>query len=86
MRVLGYLIGLQKGSSRGEAAGFVCRYRRKIRWRAADVVCDLLIVAGVMWVVLHRSVYGRYLFAVGRNEAAARYSGINSRWVIMART
>lgn len=35
-----------------------------------------------MWVVLHRSVYGRYLFAVGRNETAARYSGINSNLVI----
>lgn len=39
----------------------------------------LLIISVVMWVVLHRSVYGRYLFAVGRNETAARYSGINSR-------
>src|SRR5918911_2506334 len=26
----------------------------------------LVVVAIVMWVVLHRSVYGRYLFAVGR--------------------
>lgn len=42
----------------------------------------MLIVAAVMWVLLHRSVYGRYLFAVGRNEEAARYSGINSRRVI----
>jgi len=42
----------------------------------------LLIIGAIMWVVLHRSVYGRYLFAVGRNEAAARYSGINSRLVI----
>ena len=29
-----------------------------------------------MWVVLHRSVFGRYLYAVGKNEEAARYSGI----------
>jgi len=36
----------------------------------------------VMWVVLHRSVYGRYLFAVGRNEIAAKYSGINADLVI----
>jgi ribose transport system permease protein len=43
----------------------------------------LIIVSVVMWVVLHRSVYGRYLFAVGRNETAARYSGINS-WRIVA--
>jgi ribose transport system permease protein len=43
----------------------------------------LLIVIGiVMWVVLHRSVYGRHLFAVGRNEEAARFSGVNSRLVI----
>jgi ribose transport system permease protein len=42
----------------------------------------LLIIAAAMWVLLHRSVYGRYLFAVGRNEEAARYSGINSRNVI----
>jgi ribose transport system permease protein len=44
----------------------------------------LLIVSAVMWVVLHRSVYGRYLFAVGRNEAAARYSGINTRKIIIS--
>jgi ribose transport system permease protein len=42
----------------------------------------MIIVGVVMWVVLHRSVYGRYLFAVGSNEAAAHYSGINSRTVI----
>jgi ribose transport system permease protein len=42
----------------------------------------LMAIAVVMWVLLHRSVFGRYLFAVGRNEEAARYSGINSRRVI----
>ncbi|MGD1276892.1 MAG: ABC transporter permease [Tepidisphaeraceae bacterium] len=42
----------------------------------------LLVVAAVMAVVLHRSVYGRYLYAVGRNEEAARFSGINTRLVI----
>ena len=42
----------------------------------------LILVSIVMWVVLHRSVYGRYLFAVGRNETAARYSGINSQKIV----
>ena len=42
----------------------------------------LVIISAVMWVVLHRSVYGRYLFAVGRNETAARYSGINSARIV----
>jgi ribose transport system permease protein len=42
----------------------------------------LIIVAVVGYVVLHRSVYGRYLFAVGRNEDAARFSGINTRLIV----
>jgi ribose transport system permease protein len=42
----------------------------------------LVVLAVVMWFVLHRSVYGRYLMAVGRNEQAARFSGINTRLVI----
>ena len=42
----------------------------------------LIVISTLMWVFLHRSVYGRYLFAVGRNEEAARYSGINTRLVI----
>jgi ribose transport system permease protein len=42
----------------------------------------MVIVAVVVGVVLHRSVYGRYLYAVGRNEDAARYSGINARNVV----
>ena len=41
----------------------------------------LIGISIVMWVVLHRSVYGRYLFAVGRNEEATRFSGINTRWI-----
>ena len=42
----------------------------------------LLVIAAIMWVVLHRCVYGRHLYAVGRNEEAARYSGINTGRVI----
>jgi ribose transport system permease protein len=42
----------------------------------------LVIVAIVMGVVLHRSVFGRYLYAVGRNEEAAQHSGINANAVI----
>ena len=44
----------------------------------------LLIIIGVIaYVLLHRSVFGRYLYAVGRNEDAARYSGINSQMIIL---
>jgi ribose transport system permease protein len=36
----------------------------------------LLVLAAVLAVVLHRSVFGRHLLALGRNEEAARYVGI----------
>jgi ribose transport system permease protein len=42
----------------------------------------LIVISAIMWVVLHRSVFGRYLYAVGRNETASRYSGINSSLII----
>src|SRR3954469_2301808 len=41
-----------------------------------------ILVAIIMGIVLHRSVFGRYLFAVGKNEEAARYSGIRSQAII----
>lgn len=36
----------------------------------------MLALAGILAVLLHLSVYGRHLFAVGYNEQAARYAGI----------
>ncbi len=42
----------------------------------------LIIISVIVWVFLHRSIYGRYLYATGRNEEAARYSGINTRSIV----
>lgn len=42
----------------------------------------LVILSIIFGILLHKSVYGRYLYAVGRNEDAARYSGIQTKWVI----
>jgi len=45
----------------------------------------LLVVAVAAAVFLNLTVYGRYLLAVGRNEQAARYSGIQTdRIVVLA--
>jgi ribose transport system permease protein len=44
----------------------------------------LVVASALMWVLLHRSVYGRHLFATGRNEVAARYSGIDAHRVVVS--
>ena len=40
------------------------------------------IVAVAAWLLLHRSVFGRHLVAIGRNEEAARYAGIRTKAVV----
>jgi ribose transport system permease protein len=42
----------------------------------------MCVVAAVAWLLVHRSVYGRHLFAVGHNEEAARYAGVRTRGVV----
>ncbi|MBI1333535.1 MAG: ABC transporter permease [Armatimonadetes bacterium] len=42
----------------------------------------MLILSVVFFFLLHKSTYGRYLFASGYNEESARYAGINSRNII----
>jgi len=42
----------------------------------------LAIVAIAAWLLLHRSVFGRHLVAIGRNEEAARYAGIQTQAVV----
>ena len=45
----------------------------------------LLVVAVLAAVFLNRTIYGRYMLALGRNEEAARYSGIaTDRMTIIA--
>jgi ribose transport system permease protein len=43
-----------------------------------------LVITVIMGIVLHKSVFGRYLLAVGKNEEAARYSGIATSKITIA--
>lgn len=45
----------------------------------------MLILAVILGLILHKSVIGRYWYAIGYNESAARYSGIaTDRYRILA--
>ncbi|MBC7800213.1 MAG: ABC transporter permease [Gemmatimonadaceae bacterium] len=51
-------------------------------WGVPNPFLILIAVSVCMAVLLHRSVFGRYLYAVGRNEEAVRHSGINVSAVV----
>ena len=70
----------------GDAAGFetLQRVATGSVFQVPTPFIALIAVSIVMWVVLHRSVYGRHLLATGRNEVAARYSGIDTQRVVVS--
>lgn len=60
---------------------------RIVAGRSAGIphsVIAFAVVAVIAWFILHRTVFGRHLLAVGKNEVAARYTGINTRRVIVS--
>jgi ribose transport system permease protein len=51
-------------------------YRSRVVFGLPMSLVILMVVAALTAVFLHRSIYGRYLYAIGSNEKAVRYSGI----------
>ena len=43
----------------------------------------MVVIAIAAAILLNQTIYGRYLLALGRNEQAARYSGINTDRITM---
>ena len=46
-------------------------------WVIPSPALIMLAVYGIAWYVLHNTKFGRYCYAVGGNEIAARLSGVN---------
>ena len=93
--------GMKDGAERGRPLGvaLVCSVLTLVLGTAAmlfdvPVVSEiraptpfliLIVLAVLSSVFLNETVWGRYLFALGRNEQAARYSGIDTdRMVVLA--
>jgi ribose transport system permease protein len=88
--------GITRGFTNDQTAGFHGELKG-LRWLAngeipitdtfgLPVPCLILaLVALVAGIFLNRTIYGRYLLALGNNEEAARFSGINTdRMTVLA--
>jgi len=40
-------------------------------------VIFFFLLAGIFWFVMHKTTFGRHMFAIGANRTAAEYAGIN---------
>jgi ribose transport system permease protein len=43
----------------------------------------LIVLAIISYIFLNKTIYGRYMLAIGRNEDAARYSGISTDQMVI---
>ncbi|MEF9853052.1 MAG: ABC transporter permease [Hydrogenoanaerobacterium sp.] len=43
----------------------------------------LLLVMLILYFVMNRTPFGRHVYAIGGNREAARYAGVNTKWVQM---
>ncbi len=44
----------------------------------------LVLLFGIAYLILHRTKYGRYIYLIGINQNAAKYSGIKIKPIIMS--
>lgn len=86
---LGLLVsGLSSTEAYKGISGFPDSFKALTRTKLFGIVPLQMIIFLVLllaaYLLLHRSKYGRKVFLVGVNPAAAEYSGVNSRWITMS--
>jgi ribose transport system permease protein len=62
------------GFGQDVAAAFAAVFRQK-----SVVIGSYVVLAALFWLVLSRTVFGRYVRAIGDNEKAGRYTGLPIR-------
>jgi ribose transport system permease protein len=83
--VQGVALLYTNGAPKGSAAPFLRRIASERLFGAVPIVLLIWIaVALVVIVFLHRSMWGRWLYALGNSPKAAFYSGVNVRWVLVS--
>ncbi|RMG36090.1 MAG: ABC transporter permease [Planctomycetota bacterium] len=76
-------LGLKWLATGNIGALHIAGYKQPYRLPVPFVLCVVMGILAALF--LSRTIWGRYLFALGRNEQAARYSGINTdRMIILA--
>jgi ribose transport system permease protein len=62
---------------------FQAFFMGKTLFSIPNIVWVMLGAAAIAWVLLNKTAFGRYTFALGSNEEATRLSGVNvDRWKI----
>ncbi|MFL5734740.1 MAG: ABC transporter permease [Chloroflexia bacterium] len=83
--VTGLIILVTQGNVRGAVAPIMTQLiARPVFLGIPGAIILWAIFGALMWVLLERTAFGKYLFAIGTNRTTARLSGVNVTGMVLA--
>jgi ribose transport system permease protein len=83
--VQGIALLYTNGAPKGSAAPLLSRIATDRFFGVVPIVLLIwALLAAVVILLLHRTVWGRWLYALGNSSKTAFYSGVNVRWVLVS--
>ena len=83
--VTGLILVAQHGNVSGAVAPIMTRIiARPLIGRIPGAIIIWIIFAGLIWLLMERTAFGKQLFAIGANRVTARLSGINVDLMVLA--
>lgn len=83
--VHGAILAITQGQMVGEAAPLMTQIvARPLIGDIAGVTILWFVLGALMWLLLNRTPYGKYLYAIGTNRTTAHLSGVNVPLIVIA--
>ena len=83
--VTGLILVVQHGNVSGAVAPIMTRIiARPLIFGIPGAVVIWAVFAGLIWLLLERTTFGKNLFAIGTNRTTARLSGVNVTGMVLA--
>ena len=83
--ITGLILVTQHGNVSGKVAPIMTRIiARPLFLGIPGAIIIWIIFAGLIWLLLERTTYGKSLFAIGTNRTTARLSGVNVTGMVLA--
>jgi ribose transport system permease protein len=82
--VTGLILVAQHGNVSGAVAPLMTRIiARPLFLGIPGAIIIWIIFAGLMWLLLERTTFGKRLFAIGTNRTTSRFSGVNVTGMVL---
>jgi ribose transport system permease protein len=83
--VTGLILVTQHGNVSGAVSPLMTRLiARPLVLGIPGAIIIWIVFAGLMWLLLERTAFGKYLFAIGTNRTTARLSGVSVIGMVLA--